>query len=216
MAALSGPQSAPTSGGPPKQLVVLLHGYGSNGADLIGLAPYWQSTLPDALMVAPDAPEPCPATAEGRQWWPLIDTSREALAAGVRSAAPALNGFLDDLLARHGLSEDRLALVGFSQGAMMALHVGPRRARSPAGILAYSGALADAPELELEIASRPPVLLAHGTADSVVPVAAFHHAGAALSDLGFEVETQLSSGLDHSIDIPGLRAGEAFLKRIFS
>jgi phospholipase/carboxylesterase len=216
MALLSSPQVSPASGGAPKQLVVLLHGYGSNGADLIGLAPYWQAALPDALMIAPDAPEPCPGVPGGRQWWPLANMDRDALAAGVRAAAPALNGFLDDLLARHGLDDDRLALVGFSQGTMMALHIGPRRARRLAGILGYSGTLADAPELGMEIRSRPPVLLVHGDADSVVPVAAFRHAQSALTDLGFELATHLSPGLDHSIDIPGLQAGEAFLKRIFA
>ncbi|HEY3694990.1 alpha/beta hydrolase [Phenylobacterium sp.] len=216
MAGLGGPQVAPASGGAPKQIVVLLHGYGSNGEDLIGLAPYWREALPDALMIAPDAPEPCPGVPGGRQWWPLADMHRDALAAGVRGAAPALDGFLDALLSRHGLSEDKMALVGFSQGTMMALHVGPRRVRRLAGVLGYSGALPDAPELAVEIRSHPPVLLVHGKADSVVPLAAFQHARDALTDLGFELETHLSPGLDHSIDLPGLQAGEAFLKRIFA
>ena len=138
---LQGPMAPPASGGAPRSMVILLHGYGSNGDDLIGLVPYWRDALPDTVFLSPNAPEPCPGAPGGRQWWALTNFSPDARAAGVRQAAPVLNGFIDSQLAVYGLTEDRLALVGFSQGTMMALHVGLRR--SIAGIVGYSGMLAD-------------------------------------------------------------------------
>ena len=127
---LDGPRVPPASGGAATSLVILLHGYGSNGADLIGLVPYWRASLPDTAFVSPNAPEPCPGAPGGYQWWGLSSFDAGARAAGARRAAPALDAFIDAELARHGLSEGRLALVGFSQGTMMALHVGLRRERS--------------------------------------------------------------------------------------
>jgi phospholipase/carboxylesterase len=208
---LDGPSSPPPSGEAPRSLVVLLHGYGSNGDDLIGLVPYWRAALPDTLFLAPDAPQPCPGAPGGRQWWPLTSLTPEARAAGVRISAPALNAYIDSQLAAHGLGEDRLALVGFSQGTMMALHVGPRRAKALAGIIGYSGMLADPDALTAEITSRPPVLLVHGDADDVLPVSALAAARTRLEGLGFEVATHVSRGLGHSIDETGLQLGSQFL-----
>ena len=204
-----GPRLAPASGGAPRSIVVLAHGYGSNGEDLIGLAPYWREALPDTLFIAPNAPQPCPDAPGCYQWWPVWNMDRTV---GVRGAAPVLHAFLDAELARHGLGEDRLALVGFSQGTMLALHVAPRRARRLAGVVGYSGMLIDADEAE--ILTRPPVLLVHGDADPMVPVTAFHQARASLERQGFDLTTHVSPGLGHSIDLPGLKLGEAFLKRV--
>ena len=195
-------------------MVILLHGYGSNGDDLIGLAPYWRSALPDTVFLAPNAPQPFPDAPGGRQWWPLTNFSPEARAAGVRQAAPVLNAYIDRQLATYGLADDRLALVGFSQGTMLALHVGPRRERQLAGIVGYSGMLADPGSLAAEMKSTPPVLLVHGDADPMVPVAALHQAKATLEPLGFDVTTHDSRGLGHSIDEAGLRLGEQFLSRV--
>ena len=206
--------AAPAAGGAPTSMVILLHGYGSNGDDLIGLAPYWRGALPHTVFLSPNAPQLCPGAPGGYQWWSLEDLSRTARAAGVRQPAPALNAYIDAQLARYGLSEDRLALVGFSQGSMMALHVGPRRARALAGILAYSGVLADPDALAAEGLTKPPVLLVHGDADPMVPVAALHQAETALSGLGFETATHISPGLGHSIDDAGLRLGGQFLLRV--
>jgi len=211
---LHGPSLAPSAGGAPREIVILLHGYGSNGADLLSLAPYWRRARPHALFVAPNAPERCPGAPGGFQWWGLTELSRASIAAGAARAAPALDGFIDAQLAEHGLSEDRLVLVGFSQGTMMALHVGPRRERQIAGIIAYSGMLADAGGLGREVVSKPPILLIHGAADSVVPASAFHEAKAELHRLGFAVEDHLTPGLDHSVDETGLRLGERFVKRV--
>jgi phospholipase/carboxylesterase len=210
---LNGPSSPPASGAAPRSLVILLHGYGSNGDDLIGLVPYWRAALPDTLFLAPDAPQPCPGTATGRQWWALTSLSPEARAAGVRVSAATLNAYIDQQLAKYGLTEDRMALVGFSQGTMMALHVGPRREHALAGIVGYSGMLADPLALTTEMRTKPPILLVHGDADTVLPVASIHQAQAALEPLGFEVATHISRGLGHSVDEAGLTLGREFLAK---
>jgi phospholipase/carboxylesterase len=147
----------------------------------------------------------------GRQWWPLTSLTPQARAAGVRVSAPALNAYIDAQLAAYGLTEDKLALVGFSQGTMMALHAGPRRAKALAGIIGFSGMLADPEALAVEAVTKPPVLLVHGDRDDVLPVTALHQAEASLKALGFEVAAQVSPGLGHSIDEVGLRLGARFL-----
>ena len=212
---LSGPIVMPVSGHKPKHIVIFIHGYGSNGDDLIGLAPYWQGALPDTVFVAPNGPAPCPGTPSGYQWWPPATLSVEERAAGARQAAPVLDNFIDEQLARFDLGEEQLALVGFSQGTMMALHVGPRRERVIAGIVGYSGMLADAAGLAAGLRSKPPVLLIHGDADDVLPIAAFHQARTALNGLGFDLTTHVSRGLGHSIDEAGLTLGRQFLRRVF-
>jgi phospholipase/carboxylesterase len=201
----------PAAGGKPRSLVMLLHGLGANGADLMGLAPYWAELLPHTAFVAPDAPEPCDMAPYGFQWFSLQDRSPLAMMRGVSVAAPVLDGFLDEILAEHGLDDSRLALVGFSQGTMMSLHVGLRRATAPAAIVGYSGALLSGPELFVEIRARPPVLLVHGDADPIVPVSALDAAAIGLRAVGLTVETERRPGLGHSIDEVGLERGAVFL-----
>jgi phospholipase/carboxylesterase len=204
---------APKSGGAPKQLVLLLHGYGSNGADLISFAPHWQRGLPDALFLAPDAPERSHGWG-GFQWWALSSIEEQALAAGAARAGPVLDAYIDQQLETLGLTEAELAIVGFSQGTMIALHVGLRRQRPVAGIVGYSGMLTGAPSLAHTQISKPPVLLVHGSADPVVPVVALHHAKAELQRLGLEVTAHVSPGVGHSVDPIGLRMGGDFVKRV--
>ena len=208
---LSGPTVIPASRCKPTSLVILLHGYGSNGDDLIGLVPYWRQALPDTLFVSPNAPQSLPGSVGGYQWWALDSLAPAARAAGVRVSAAALNAFIDAQLAATGLTEDKLALVGFSQGTMMALHVGPRRKTPLAGIVGYSGMLADPDALAAEVKTKPPVLLVHGDADQVLPVAAIYDAERRLKTLGFETASHVSRGLTHSIDDAGLRLGGQFL-----
>lgn len=213
---LQGPMAAPASGRDPKSMVVLLHGYGSNGADLMGLVPYWRAALPDTVFMAPNAPEICPGAPGGHQWWSLTDLGRESRAAGVRQAAPRVNAFIDMHRTAYDLPNSKVALVGFSQGTMMALHVGPRRPEALAGIVGYSGMLADAEALHTDLKTRPPVLLVHGDADPMVPFAAMGQAQAEFNRLGFEVSTHTSRGLGHSIDEAGLRLGGDFLARVLN
>lgn len=209
----NGSSLQPRSGKPPRQIVVLLHGYGASGADLIAFAPHWQQELPDALFLAPNAPQ---ALATSRyQWWPLTSFTPQALAAGTSGAAAPIDAFVDRKLAQYGLSEAQLALVGFSQGTMMALHVGLRRPRRVAAIVGYSGLLAAGPGLVSEVVTKPPVLLVHGSADPVVPVAALHASQAILNRIGVEVTTHVSTGVGHTVDPVGLRLGLDFIASAF-
>ncbi len=212
---LSGPVHKPSSGGAPRRLVILLHGLGADGNDLIGLAPAWAPLLQDAEFVAPNAPFPCDMAPYGFQWFSLQDRSPESILAGVRAAAPMLDAFIDDALAARGLEEKDLALVGFSQGTMMSLYVGLRRARAVAGIIGYSGALIGVETLASEIRARPRVLLVHGDADAMVPFQAMARAAASLEAAGVAVETLARPGLGHGIDEEGLKAGARFLREVF-
>lgn len=211
MKIVNGASLAPRSGGAPRQIVLLLHGYGSSGRDMISFAPHWQDALPDALFLAPHAPQRCGFMASGYQWWGLTGFHPQALAAGASSAAPAIDAFLDRKLAQYDLTERDLALVGFSQGTMMALHVGLRRPRPVAAIVGYSGMLTGAGELHRLPEAKPPVLLVHGSADPVVPVAALHLAESELRRAGVEVTTHVSMGLGHSVDPHGIRLGHDFV-----
>ncbi|MDB5372060.1 MAG: phospholipase/Carboxylesterase [Belnapia sp.] len=215
MAELDGPRFGPVAGGAPRQLVVLLHGLGADGADLIGLAPDWAAALPSAAFVAPDAPQPCDMASYGRQWFSLQDRTPAVMAAGARQAAAGLDAFITAELARLGLDDAALALAGFSQGCMMALYTGLRRRVPPAAILGYSGALLGAEALATELGGRPPVLLVHGEADDIVPVAASRAAEQALRAAGVPVEALYRPGLGHGIDPAGLAAGAAMLGRVF-
>jgi phospholipase/carboxylesterase len=216
-AELDGPRLEPRTGAA-RKLVVFLHGYGADGNDLIEIGRAWQGLIPQAAFVSPHAPEPCGQAPIGRQWFPLTFRDPNERWVGVNRAAPALNRFLDAELARRNLPPSALALVGFSQGTMMALHVGLRRAVGPTAIVGYSGLLSlpadgDVNALSAEIKSRPPVLLVHGDGDDLIPVQALFHAAQGLAALGVPVEWHLAQGLGHGIDQEGLRHGGEFLAR---
>jgi phospholipase/carboxylesterase len=197
---------------------VFLHGYGADGNDLINIGQAWQGLMPQAAFVSPHAPEPCGMAPVGRQWFPLTFRDPNERWVGVNAAAPILNRFLDNELQRHKLPPSALALVGFSQGTMMALHVGLRRAAAPAAIVGYSGLLVLPPNAEpsavaKDITARPPVLLIHGDRDDLIPVQALTHATQGLAALGVPVEWHISQGIGHGIDGEGLRQGGEFLAR---
>ncbi len=214
MALIDGPR-LPARSGKARQLVVFLHGYGADGNDLIGIGRQWAQLLPDAVFASPHAPEPCGGAPMGRQWFGLTFRDPGERWRGVVQARPALDAFLDAELERHGLTEDKLALVGFSQGTMMALHAGLRRKASPAAIVGYSGTLVGEEHLQAEVTARPPVLLVHGDQDEVIPVQALFHAAQALSQAEIPVEWHMSPGVGHGIDGGGLMHGLSFIARAF-
>jgi phospholipase/carboxylesterase len=216
MPKLSGPSRPPASGGKPSRLVILLHGLGADGNDLIGLAPYWAPMLPEAEFLSPNAPFPCDMAPYGHQWFSSQDRSPAAVLAGVRAAAPILDAFIDEALAARGLGDGDLALVGFSQGTMMSLFVGLRRAQPVAGIVGFSGRLLAPELLTNELRSRPRILLVHGTEDPLVPYASLAAAETALTNAGVPVETLTCPGIGHSIDEPGLRRGGHFLRDVLA
>lgn len=212
---IDGPRLDPAAGGPARKLVVLLHGYGADGNDLLALGQHWQRLLPQAAFVAPNAPERT-AMGFGYQWFtPSFDDPAPRWK-GVERAAPVLDAFLDAELARRGLADKDMALVGFSQGTMMALHVGLRRAAAPAAILGYSGALVGGETLSRQVRVKPPILLIHGDADQVIPVEALHDACGHLAAAGLAVEWHICRGLPHGIDAQGLDLGGRFLARAFA
>jgi phospholipase/carboxylesterase len=208
-AMLSGPRLPPARGAA-THLVVLCHGYGSDGNDLIGLAPYWQRLLPTVAFAAPNAPERC-AGSPGYQWFAISRLDPQEAQRGVEAASASLDAFLDAELTRLNLPGDRLALVGFSQGTMMSLQVGLRRAT--AAIVGFSGMLAgEPPKLG---AGAPPILMVHGDADPMIPANALFAGAAALGHAGARVQWHLSAGLGHSIDEAGLTLGGNFLAMAF-
>jgi phospholipase/carboxylesterase len=205
---------APKSGAMPKQIVVLLHGYGSDGQDLIGLAGYWRDLLPEALFVSPNAPFPCDALASGYQWFPIDPERGVFWLEGVTAARPILLQFLEALWAQTGLGPADTILAGFSQGAMLALHVGVTLDRAVMGIIGFSGALVVPPGwLEAE-GVRPPVCIVHGDADSVVDPELGEQAVALLSAKGFEVGYHVDEGGGHTIAPAGLGFASAFIERL--
>jgi phospholipase/carboxylesterase len=215
MAELDGPRWGPASKGTPRQLVVLCHGLGADGHDLIDLAPTWSHALPDALFVSVDAPFPHDS-GFGRQWWNVEDRTPSVMAAGVRRAASFLDAFIDAELARLGLPAEAYALMGFSQGAMTVLFTGLRRAAAPRAILAFSGALIAPETLTAELANRAPVLLVHGEADDVVPAFRSRDAETALRAAEMPVEAVYVPRLGHGIDDTGLAMGALTLQRSFA
>jgi phospholipase/carboxylesterase len=216
---LDGPRLEPQRG-PARQLVVFLHGYGADGNDLIEIGKAWQGMMPQAAFVSPHAPRPCGQAPMGREWFPLTFRDPDERWDGVSAAAPELEAFLDAELARRQLGPAALALVGFSQGTMMALHVGLRRAVAPLAIVGYSGMLVLQNDTDLDgykpqVRARPPVLLIHGDADDLIPAQALFHATQGLAALEVPVEWHISAGTGHGIDPEGLRQGGEFLARRF-
>ena len=213
MPSLSGPIRKPRSGGKAKQLVILLHGWGADGPNLIDLGDAFASVLPDAQFIAPNAPYPCEANPYGYQWFSLMDRQPQHMLSGVRQAAEVVNKFIDEQLKALGLDDNKLALVGFSQGTMVGLQVALRRAPAIAALVGFSGALIGPDYLAKEVAARPPVCLIHGQADDVVPFHSLKLATDTLSACNVPVESHARPFLGHSIDMEGLKIAGEFLKK---
>lgn len=212
---IDGPRIPPASG-TAKKLVIFAHGYGADGNDLIGIGQQLQPIFPDVAFVSPNAPERPPGAPFGYQWFPITRLDPDEYWKGVQAAAPVLDQFIDQELVRWNLTIADLALVGFSQGTMMSLHVGLRRAEQLAGIVGFSGALAGPEHLASEIKSKPPVLLVHGEADEMIPVQAIHLASQALGSVGVSVQWHVSPGIGHGIDGEGLMLAAKFLQGVFA
>lgn len=216
MTRITGPRLPPATGHTADRLVVFCHGYGADGNDLISLGGQWQRLMPTASWVSPHAPERCTMSPAGYQWFPITRLQPDEMLKGCERAAPILNAFLDEELARLNLDGSKLALVGFSQGTMMALHVGLRRAVAPAAILGYSGTLAGPERIAAEAKAKPPVMLIHGDADEMIPVQALHMSAQALAGASVSVQWHISRGVGHGIDPAGLDLGGRFLSDAFA
>jgi phospholipase/carboxylesterase len=207
---LSGPMLPPKTGGAPKQLMVLLHGYGADGNDLIGLGGEWRDAYPDMLFVSPNAPWQCGRNAGGFEWFALSDRPVEDFRReGADLARPVIVNFLIDLWAQTGLTARDTVLAGFSQGAMMALHTALSLDQRVQAVLSFSGALIP----PAEPWSRPPVALVHGDLDGVVPVQLSLDAEKTLTAAGVEAELFIEQGMSHGIAPDGLGFATAFLQR---
>jgi phospholipase/carboxylesterase len=195
--------------------VIFVHGYGADGADLLGLAQPLEPHLPGVAYYAPDAPEPCAGNPFGRQWFPIpwLDGSTQAAAetSMARSVAD-LDGFVDKVLADEGLPPERLILFGFSQGTMMSLHIAPRRLEPVAGVVGFSGRLLAPERLASEVVSRPPILLVHGDSDEVVPPESLPQAAETLQDAGFDVSAFVMKGTGHGIAPDGLGVAVGWMR----
>ncbi len=211
---IDGPRLEPAAGGPAKSLVIFLHGYGADGNDLIAIGREWSRDLPDTAFVAPHAPEACTMAPTGRQWFALTMRDPDEYARGVAAVRPELDEFIDAEMARHGVDETTTALVGFSQGTMMALHAGLLRNKPFAGLLGYSGLLADPGAIKAGPSQKPPILLIHGENDEMIPVGALFAATQGLSAAEIPVAWHISKGIGHGIAPDGLELGADFLKRV--
>jgi phospholipase/carboxylesterase len=194
-----------------QSLVILLHGYGSNGQDLISLTPYWRPNLPNTAFVSPDAPFPC-EQGIGYQWYSLEEYTPKSLLAGSEKANPILSNYVEKLVDETGITWDKVVLAGFSQGGMMTLYTGPRLPQKVGGLLSYAGALVGGGALQN--VHKPPVCLIHGEGDEVVPFEAYGHARQLLNQYGFEVSGHSTPGMGHSIDHAGVKAGQLFLQKV--
>lgn len=206
----------PLAGVPPRRLVFLLHGLGADGDDLLPIASFWAPLMSDALFLAPHGVEPCDMAPFGRQWFSARDLGHDALTAGAVAAVEPLNAYIDDALERHGLGDDDFALMGFSQGCIMALQVAYRRPRPCVAVVGYAGMLLGADDLVASMGARPPTLLVHGDADPVVSPDSLPAAVEVLKAAGVDVRSELRPGLGHSIDTEGIEMGGAFIAEGFA
>ncbi|MFN7038244.1 MAG: alpha/beta hydrolase [Alphaproteobacteria bacterium] len=212
---LKGQEIIPFSKNKPKQLVIFLHGYGSNGADLISLAREFSQTLPDAQFISTNAPFTCEESVFGFQWFSLKYRDEDYLFSGLEKASILLNEFIDQQLERFSFTEDNLILIGFSQGTMMALHVGPRRNKA-CKIIGYSGILIKGQKLLTEAKSKPKILMIHGKLDYVLEHKYFESSILALKNLSFPVDAYSYNDLGHTIDYRGIAVAQDFLKANFT
>ena len=212
---LSGPEFGPASGEEIEQLVILCHGLGADGNDLISLAPHYAQVLPKAKFISPNAPFQCDMAPFGYQWFSLKEHTEQSMLAGAQNARPILDAFIDQQLSIYNLAEEDLVLIGFSQGTMMSLFTAPRRKKPVAGVVGYSGRLIGRNLLADEIRCRPPMIMINGDNDELVPIDVQPIAIETLKSVGIKIEGYIRPGLGHSIDEVGIQIAQNFLRDIF-
>ncbi|WP_298558144.1 alpha/beta fold hydrolase [uncultured Aliiroseovarius sp.] len=201
--------------GTTKSVVVFLHGYGADGADLLGLADPLSEHMPDTTFIAPDAPEKCLGNPMGYQWFPipwLDGSSEEDSMRGVEMATADINAFLDQVLEDEGIEPSQLIVFGFSQGTMMSLRVLPRRDEPIAGLVAFSGRMLEPDQFAENVVSKLPILLVHGDQDDMVPPGHFSESGEVLQAAGFETYGFIMKGTGHGIAMDGLSVALSFMR----
>ena len=216
MSTLKGPIVEPQTSEKPKQLVIFCHGYGADGNDLIGLSSYFQNILPNAIFMSPNAPQKCDLNPQGYQWFDFQSGDPALIWKGVLEAASILNSFIDEQLKKYNLSDDNLALIGFSQGTMMSLHVGLRREKPMKALIGFSGKLIGEELLKDDLISKPPIYLIHGEQDPMVPHQETVNAAEVLKKYDVEVQKHISPNTPHSIAEDGLKIAIDFLSSKFS
>lgn len=201
---------APLHGGRAHSLCVLLHGFGADGNDLMPVAEILTHYFPDMYFAAPNAPEPCVTDPQWFQWYsPFAD--RDAADFEVAAIAPRVNRYIDRQLERLGLADDRLVVLGFSQGGGIAIEAALTRDRTCAALLAFTTSVRNKPTLSQRIRSRPPVLLVHGADDPVIDVSSLHRSVSTLSAVGLNVEHHICAGIGHTLNDEGVHVAAEFL-----
>ncbi len=196
--------------------VIFLHGYGSDGKDLLSLGQEWQDQLPDTIFISPDAPTPCEQNPAGFQWFSLLNYQRDILRQGAISALKYVDHFIGHVEEKFSIPSQNIALVGFSQGTMLALHYAITTSRQHAAILGYSGTLL-ATDADISTPCKDtPICLIHGEQDMVVPASGSEDAYLTLQTHGFtDVSLHQIPMLGHGIDLIGLKTGIQFLRDSF-
>lgn len=212
---LDGPVVNPLSGDT-KNVVIFFHGYGANGQDLISLSGAWQNDLPNTKFYSPNAPFKCNFGIESYQWFDLVERNEEELKRGLHAIEPILNEYLDEILTENNITDNKLSVVGFSQGTIMGLYHLTKRSKACAGLIGYSGLLFNDQEFEKKIKSKFPILLYHGKNDPVITAHSSEIARDNLEEFGFDVKCIIQENLEHGIDLEGLNQGKIFLEKVLN
>lgn len=212
----SGPTTGAAKESSPQQLIILLHGENSSGENFIEFGKTLSSALPRAVFVAPNAPLPHGKEPGKRLWFEIVGKSADAILNGMEKITPSLNDFIDDQIEKYGVQDHNVALIGFSQGAMLALHVGLRRKKRLGAIVSCSGTLIGAKHLRQELASRPSVFFIHGKDDQTVPAERVLDSVAKLMELNVPAELRFCFGVGHAINKDGMIHGASFMCKTFN
>ena len=203
----------PLSNKKPKNVVILLHGYGGDGKDISILASYWKQHLPETLFICPDAPEKCAASPTGFQWFDLSDQSPEQTLSKALVAEIKINKLIDEVKFKNNISASQIAISGFSQGCMIGLQTGIKREDKINSIIGYSGKILDVAHLKKNIVSKPNIILMHGDIDQIVTIDSLLEAKDFFNKNEYVIETKIFKNCEHRIPIEGSSLGLQFLKK---